>query len=180
MLSDETKTTQYQTNPTEKQIKTTNNILAGEQSVGQAMRNAGYSTTSSLNPGKNFMEAKGTKTYLSRLDLKSRIKFNMCTVDRALEVFMEALEAKKYIPFRVVNEGNKVIYKTQSVPDHDIRIRAADKLLKLHSVENLQPEKESSHSQTLTQEEIDDFNKKFLRFIESGEFSSTVISKSQS
>jgi hypothetical protein len=171
-LDNSKKNDSYTVQPTNKQIKTVNSIISGEKNLGSAMRSAGYSHSSSLNPSKNFIEAKGTKAYLERLDAKAKQKFNMSTVDRALEAFLDALQAKKYIPFRIVDEGNKVTYKTQPIPDHDIRIRAADKLLKLHNIENLTPEKEDQQA-SLTKEEINDFNKKFIQFIESSEYIST-------
>ena|SRR5579884_176229 len=153
-------------NPTDKQIKAVNAVITGAPSLSQAMQEAGYSNKTSLNPGVNFVDSKGVKKYLETLDDKSRRKFNMAIVDKALEVYLDALEATKYVPVKLTDEGYVTSFRVAKEPDHQIRIAAADRVVKIYGADKALAENRQLNNFDLNGEEVFDFNKKFLKFIE--------------
>lgn len=152
--------------PTDKQVRAVNAVIAGETNLGKAMTDAGYSEQTSHNPKQNFVASRGVQVYLETLDEKSKQKFSMSVVDKAMEVYLDALEAKKYVPGRATLEGDRVVYRMLNVPDHHIRLQAADRVVKVYGADKPKPEAQTYESPDLNSLDIKEFNKKFLKFME--------------
>ena len=158
---------EYNVSPTPRQIKAINGILAGQETAKEAMLSAGFSEETSRNPKVNLYDRRGVQAYLSTLDETSRQKFNSSIIDRALNVYSEALEANKMVPVRVTTTGNKVVAKSAALPDHQIRIQAADRIVALFKLDKAPEIKEIFEPIDINSPEVIDYNKKFLKFLES-------------
>jgi hypothetical protein len=166
---------EYSVKPTERQKKTVNGILAGETSLSSAMRNAGYAEKTSLNAKQNFVESRGVQEYLASLDAKSQQRFQMSVADKALEVYLSALEADKLISVRVTASPNEVSYKVVARPDHTARIAAADRIIRLHHLDKpgMPTDMERAEFVDLNSPEVIDWNNKFMRFLQQYDTKST-------
>ncbi len=154
--------------PTARQIKTVNAVISGENNLSAAMQQAGYSFKTSENPKQNFVDSRGVQVYLQTLDEKSRKKFNMSIVDKALEVYLEALDANKFVPVKMTMEGSRVSYKVAKEVDHDTRMKAADRIVKLQGLDHELPKKASEEHNVpaFNSPEVINFNRKFQAFLE--------------
>lgn len=151
--------------PTPLQIKAVNNVLNGESNIGKAMQDAGYSEKTSLNPKQNFVDSRGVQTYLQALDEKSRKKFNMSVTEKALETYFDALDAQKVVPVRMLQSEGKVLVKSAGVPDHDIRMKAADRILSLNKYDS-RIDSQQNHN-PLNSPYVIETKKKLQEFLES-------------
>lgn len=152
----------YEVKPTEKQVMAVNAVLEGETNLGQAMRTAGYSETSSLNPRQNFVDSRGVQAYLQTLDEKSQMRFKMNALEKVMEVYLDAMSAHKYFPVKTNRDGNLV-----KVPDHIVRMQAADRIVKLtHAALQSMKQNEITPIPDLNDPEVKDFNMKFKKFLE--------------
>jgi hypothetical protein len=120
----------YAIKPTKRQILAVNAVLEGEANLGRAMRLAGYSYASSLNPRQNFVDSQGVQVFLQTLDERSRLKFNMTALEKVFDVYLDALKANKIIPIRTLRNG-KPFNDLIQVRDHMVRIMAADRIVRL-------------------------------------------------
>ncbi len=157
-----------QVKPTEKQKKVVNAVLNGESNLGKAMVDAGYSEKTSQNPKQNFMDSRGVQVYLDSLDQEAQKRFGMSVVDKALRTYLDALEAKKLTTVRKTTDKGNSIPETASTPDHQTRIHAADKVLKLYQINEDTLNivlKQKYEVPDLSSPEVLDFNDKFLKFL---------------
>jgi hypothetical protein len=123
----------YAIKPTKLQIRAVNAVLEGETNLGKAMRLAGYSAASSLNPRQNFVDSHGVQVFLQTLDERARLKFNMTALEKVFDVYLEALKANKFIPIRTSRNG-KPFNDLVQIKDHAIRIMAADRIVRLSQI----------------------------------------------
>lgn len=156
----------YSVSPTEKQVNAVNEVIAGESDLKTAMQNAGYSSQTSHNPKQNFVASRGVQAYLGTLDEKAQKKFNMSVIDRAFEVYMDALEATKLVPVRMTVQNGSVAYRIGKEPDHHTRITAADRIVKIYGADKPPPKQSEPLTFNLDDPEVVDWNKKFLEFLE--------------
>lgn len=142
----------YGVKPTNKQVKAIHAIVAGEANIGKAMREAGYSTKSSENPKQNLLDRRGVQKYLDTLDTKAQRLFHMSALDKALDVYLKALQAE---------------LSGSSEPDHKVRMMAADRLVAI-LLAATQRDAEALHVRnalSYTPEEQKSFNDEFRAFL---------------
>ncbi|QQG41268.1 MAG: hypothetical protein HYV90_03800 [Candidatus Woesebacteria bacterium] len=80
--------------PTNKQVAAINGIIEGK-SAGVAMREAGYSRVTALNPKQNLVGTSGAKAYLQKLDKLSLCKYKLHLADKLADTTLNGLEATK-------------------------------------------------------------------------------------
>lgn len=80
--------------PTNKQVAAINGIIEGK-SAGVAMRDAGYSRVTALNPRQNLVGTSGAKAYLQKLDKLSYRKYKLNLADKLADTTLNGLEATK-------------------------------------------------------------------------------------
>jgi|GEM_PF-5359423 len=153
----------YEVKPTEKQVKAIHAIVAGEANVGKAMRDAGYSAKSSENPKQNLMDRRGVHEYLDTLDAKAQRLFHMSALDKALDVYLKALQAE-----------------SDGVPDHKVRLMAADRLVAiLLAAKQRETEATDKNALSYTFEERQSFNDKFRDFLRYQQYHPTNDGKAE-
>lgn len=156
--------TQYKREPTEIQKRAVNAVLAGENNLGRAMRGAGYSTKSSENPKQNLMERRGVQEYLNLLDDKAKNKFNMSTMEKALTVYLEALQA--------------VLPHLIGMPDHKTRLMAADRLVNLFmAAQQREVVEKQQNAMSYSAEERKTFNDTFREYLRHLQYNSSTTNK---
>lgn len=147
----------YEVKPTSKQVKAIHAIVAGEANIGKAMREAGYSTKSSENPKQNLLDRRGVQEYLDTLDTKAQRLFHMSALDKALDVYLKALQAE---------------LSGSSEPDHKVRMMAADRLITILLTAK-QRETDTSQEKnafSYTPEQRENFNEEFRSFLRARQY----------
>lgn len=107
----------YKVKPTEKQIQTVDNIVSGKfKKLAPAMRDGGYSQSSSLSSQNAFLKRRGVELYLKTLSKLCKRRFNLSLQDKVMTTYLDGLEATKLF-------GKDAIEH----PDHLTRMSAADR-----------------------------------------------------
>src|SRR3989344_1997291 len=147
------------TKPSSLQKRAVDNVLSGNfKSVAEAMREAGYSGTTSYRPSEKLAKSKGVQAYLKQLGDKAIQKFGMSLEDKVLEVYLEGLDAQK--PY-----GKSA----ELFPDHIIRLQFADRFAYFFGWAKDQSQVGKIHQQFnyfgISEDQRDVFNKKFSDFL---------------
>jgi|SRR3990167_501372 len=148
------------TKPSSLQKRAVDNVLSGNfKSVAEAMREAGYSGTTSYRPSEKLAKSKGVQAYLKQLGDKAIQKFGMSLEDRVLEVYLEGLDAQK--PY-----GKNA----ELFPDHMTRLQFANSFASFFGWQKDQTREGKVQQQfnffnTTSEEERNAFNKKFNDFL---------------
>lgn len=101
--------------PTKLQKRAVDNMLSGDyESASGAMKAAGYSDTSAVNPRQNLFDSKGVQNYLKVLGKIYKNKTGKGLAHRVMEVYVEGLDAEA----------------KPGVPDHNTRKKFADEMAK--------------------------------------------------
>lgn len=104
-------------NPTPLQKRAIDNIVSGRfRSNAAAMRDAGYSRTTSLRALEKLGRSKGVEVYLKSLGAEALRRWNMSIQEKVIEVYLDGLDATRLV-------GRKNI----EYPDWKVRLATADK-----------------------------------------------------
>ena len=148
------------TKPSPLQKRAVDNVLSGNfKSVASAMREAGYSETTSHRPSEKLAGSKGVQAYLKQLGGKAIQKFGMSLEDKVLEVYLEGLDAQK-------PHGKNA----KLSPDHMTRLQFADRFTSFFGWSNNQTrdgkvQQQFNFFNTISEEEGNAFNKQFNDFL---------------
>src|SRR3990167_1627478 len=145
--------------PTIKQKRAVQNILGGQfRNVAEAMRDAGYSQTTSHRPKEKLANAKGVQAYLEQLGGKAIQKFGMSLEDKVAETYLEGLTATKLYGKNAIEH-----------PDWAARKSFADALASFLGWTKDQSQVGNIHRQFnyfgVSEDQRDVFNKKFSDFL---------------
>lgn len=108
--------------PTDKQKAALKGIMEGKKK-GKAMIDAGYSELSARSPNQNLLETSGFQELIKDLDDYSKETYKLDSAKKANRAVIDALEANK-----IHGTGDDFI----EIPDHKIRLEAADRVHELH------------------------------------------------
>ena len=99
--------------PTPMQKAAVDNLLSGEyKAVAPAMRDAGYSKSSSLQSHKALIGRRGVQNYIKTLSAKAQKRWNTTIEDKVLDTYLDGLEATK-------------LYGKNAIPHPDFMARKA-------------------------------------------------------
>lgn len=128
--------------PTKRQKKTLEIKQANpDMPLGEAMRQAGYSETTSQAPSANFLDLKGTQTAIE--EMKNQLVGLGITPIFMANKYKEWLTAQK--PFSSHTEPDKL------VPDYDTQLKVKDDINKLIG---LTPKEDSNLKKRIVAEEF--------------------------
>jgi len=141
---------------TDLQIKAVDNVLSGKfDSTAAAMRDAGYSKTSAINPWLNLFERKGVQWYLEKINREYKQGTGITLPDKVMKVYTEGLDAKD-------KEG---------LTDHNTRKKFADEFSKFFGWKTEQQELPHQMNQynffSTNKDKQGEFNKNLKRFLRS-------------
>ena len=147
------------TKPSPLQKRAVDNVLSGNfKSVAEAMRDAGYSGTTSHRPSEKLVKSKGVQAYLEQLGDKAIQKFGMTLEEKVAEVYLDGLSAEK--PY-----GKDA----QLFPDHITRLSFASKFSVFFGWTEDQSKGGRIHQQFnyfgISDDQKEVFNKKFGDFL---------------
>lgn|SRR3990167_5924886 len=83
--------------PTQMQKAAIDGIITEGKSAQRSMKDAGYSEDAAANPKQNLAQREGVRMYLETLDKKAINRFKMSLKDKAMEVFLDGLDANKML-----------------------------------------------------------------------------------
>jgi len=102
---------------TEKQMRAVNNIISGNfKSRAEAMREAGYSKTTSHRPAEKLFKSKGVDAYIKSLNVTTQKKWGLSLETKTMEVYLDGLDATK-----LYGKDGKIH------PDYAVRLQFADR-----------------------------------------------------
>lgn len=105
----------YKVKATPRQINAVNNILSGEfKSIAEALREAGYSEKSSLNPRHVLANRQGVETYIKSLSVIAQKRWNLSLPNKVALIYLDGLSA------------TKIVGKGIEFPDWSIRLASAN------------------------------------------------------
>ena len=147
------------TKPSPLQKRAVDNVLSGNfKSVASAMREAGYSETTSHRPAEKLARSKGVQAYLEQLGGKAIQKFGMSLEDKVAETYLEGLTATKLYGKNAIEH-----------PDWTARKSFADALASFLGWTKDQSQVGNIHRQFnyfgVSEDQRDVFNKKFSDFL---------------
>lgn len=149
-----------QKQPTPKQKKAVDNVLSGEfTSFKPALKDAGYSDSTSAEPQKNFLKAQGVQVYLKKLDKKAQKRFGMELHEKVADTYLDGLEATKLYG----KDGTEH-------PDSMARLAYADRFAKFFGwVSDGETQAKTKNQQfnffSTSGEEKENFNNSFIDFL---------------
>lgn len=147
------------TDPTPKQKKGVDNLLSGKyDTISPALRDAGYSKSTAIEPKKNFLNAQGVKIYLKTLSKVSKKRWNLSLPDKVASVYLDGLSADK--PYG--KEG-------KPHPDYQTRLSYADRFAKFFGwtsgEDNSTKKLQQFNFFSVDTKEQNDFNENFKLFL---------------
>lgn len=100
------------TKPSNLQKRAVENILSGRfKSRAAAMRDAGYSKTTSHRPTEKLARSKGVQAYLEQLGGEAMKRWNMSIQDKVMSTYLDGLEATKLVGKNAVEHPDYIARK---------------------------------------------------------------------
>jgi hypothetical protein len=147
------------TKPSTLQKRAVQNILSGKfKSTAAAMRDAGYSETTSHRPAEKLARSKGVQAYLHELGDDAIAKWGMSIENKVMDVYLSGLEATKLVGKNAVSQ-----------PDWQSRLQFANSFASFFGWKESQPKGGKIHQQFdyfgIPEDQKAVFNKKFENFL---------------